>query len=121
MRVALATVLALVGFAANSLLCRAALGGGRADAATFTAIRIGSGALVLFLLARKWQGARGGSWPSAAALFAYAAAFSFAYLSLPAGIGAFALFGAVQVSMIGFGIASGERPPLAVFIGLALA
>jgi drug/metabolite transporter (DMT)-like permease len=121
MRVVLATAAALIAFAANSLLCRAALGGGRADAASFTFLRLASGAAVLLLLSRGMGGARGGSWPSAAALFVYAAAFSFAYFFLPAGVGALLLFGAVQVTMIGVGIAAGERPPPAVWAGLILA
>jgi drug/metabolite transporter (DMT)-like permease len=121
MRVVLATAAALVAFAANSLLCRAALAGGRADAASFTGLRLASGAAVLILLARGSGGARGGSWPSAAALFVYAAAFSFAYFFLSAGVGALLLFGAVQVTMIGAGIAAGERPAPSVWAGLVLA
>ncbi len=119
MRVVLATVAALVAFATNSLLCRAALGGGQADAASFTALRLASGALMLLAVSR--SRGRGGSWTSSAALFAYAAAFSFAYFSLPAGIGALLLFGAVQITMIASGIAAGERPPLPVWAGLVLA
>jgi len=121
MRIVLATAAALVAFAANSLLCRAALGGGRADAASFTGLRLASGAAVLILLSRGTGGARGGSWPSAAALFVYAAAFSFAYFFLSAGVGALLLFGAVQVTMIGAGIAAGERPAPSVWAGLVLA
>jgi len=121
MRVVLATTAALLAFAANSLLCRAALGGGAADAASFTAVRLVSGAGVLLLLCRSAGGARGGSWPSAAALFVYAAAFSFAYFTLSAGVGALLLFGAVQTTMIGAGIAAGERPPPSVWAGLVLA
>jgi drug/metabolite transporter (DMT)-like permease len=123
---------ALVGFAANSLLARVALGGGHSDAATFTMVRLVSGALVLAALA--WGAARarsirdprralvpGGRWVSAAALFAYAASFSYAYLDVGAGVGALILFGAVQVTMIGRGLAIGERPGLVTWIGLALA
>ena len=114
------TCAALVGFAANSLLCRAALGAGIIDAASFTAIRIASGAAVLWLLAR--GGARGaGSWASGVALFAYAAAFSFAYLRLSTATGALILFAAVQVSMIGIGVAKGERPRALEWVGLAIA
>jgi drug/metabolite transporter (DMT)-like permease len=121
-RTALFTSLALIGFAANSLLCRMALGDGAIDAASFTAVRLASGALVLVLLARSWRrGAARGSTISAAALFAYAAPFSYAYLRLDAGMGALILFAAVQATMIGWGIARGERPRPAVWIGLALA
>lgn len=111
---------ALVGFAANSLLCRAALGDRSIDAASFTAIRLASGALVLALLARgRARGA--GSWPSAAALFLYAAAFSFSYLRLTTATGALILFAAVQGTMIAGGIRRGERPRAPEWLGFALA
>jgi drug/metabolite transporter (DMT)-like permease len=121
MRFVLATLLALVGFAANSLLCRAAMGAGRIDPASFTSIRLLSGAAALLLLARSAGGARSGSWASAAALFAYAVTFSFAYVTLPTGVGALLLFGAVQATMIGTGIASGERLPLLAWLGFLTA
>lgn len=128
------TAAAMVGFAANSVLARAALGTGAADAPTFTFIRIGTGALVLALVARApgaaaapqtpatgTAGASAGSWSSALALFAYAAAFSYAYLRLPTGTGALILFGAVQATMVGAGLVRGERPRPAQWFGLALA
>lgn len=119
------TALALTGFAANSLLCRAALSGGGAqiDAATFTSVRLLSGAAMLWILlkARRRTGESRGTWGSAAALFAYAAGFSFAYVRIPAGIGALVLFGLVQLTMFGTGIARGERPGMAVWSGLAVA
>ena len=105
------TLFAMVAFAGNSLLCRAALTSSPIDAASFTTIRIASGAIALWVIVR-WRAdlpAGEGSWPSALALFAYAAAFSFAYLSLTAATGALILFGAVQVTMIGWGIRSGDR------------
>lgn len=117
------TSLALLAFAGNSLLCRAALQHTSIDAASFTTIRLVSGALVLWLLVRlRSGGATGwGNWPSALALFAYAAAFSFAYVSLPAGTGALLLFGAVQAGMIGWGLWKGERFSAMQLAGLALA
>lgn len=122
-RIASFSALALVGFAANSLLCRAALAGGAIDPASFTAVRIASGAVTLWLLValRGRSTAIGGSWPSGLALFAYAAAFSFAYLSLPTGSGALLLFGAVQLTMIGSGLLRGERLGSAQWGGLLLA
>ncbi len=110
-RLAFLTLLALLGFAANSLLCRAALAHTSIDAASFTSVRLVAGALVLWLLVRMRGEARpgGGSWPSALALFAYAAGFSYAYIQLTAASGALILFGAVQVTMIGYGLWSGER------------
>jgi drug/metabolite transporter (DMT)-like permease len=108
----------MIGFAANSLLCRAALRPPLIDFASFTAIRVASGALTLLLLAR---GRLRGDWPSAAALFTYAAAFSLAYRQMSAGVGAFVLFGAVQATMIGWGLRSGERPHPSEWGGLAIA
>lgn len=110
-RVSVLTLLAMIAFAGNSLLCRLALKDTRIDPASFTSVRIISGALVLWLIIRMRGGMhRGsGSWLSALALFAYAAGFSFAYVSLPAGTGALLLFGAVQATMIGYGFWSGER------------
>jgi drug/metabolite transporter (DMT)-like permease len=119
-RTALFTALALVGFAGNSLLCRLALAERAIDAASFTGVRLASGALVLAVLARSWRPTQGSA-ISAAALFAYAAPFSYAYLRLGAGMGALVLFGTVQATMIGWGLARGERPRPAVWIGLGLA
>jgi len=105
------TALAMIAFAANSLLCRLALKHTSIDAASFTTVRILSGALLLWLLMQTRANKHGkhGSWRSAAALFIYVAAFSFAYLSLSAGTGALLLFGAVQVTMILAGFIAGER------------
>ncbi|MDE2617412.1 MAG: DMT family transporter [Burkholderiales bacterium] len=93
------------------------------DAASFTTLRLISGALTLWLLVQfTRRGVTGrGSWPSALALFAYAAAFSFAYVSLPAGTGALLLFGSVQTGMIGWGLVKGERFSTLQWVGLLLA
>ena len=101
----------MTAFAGNSLLCRLALKDTRIDAVSFTSIRIISGALVLWLIVRMRGGTHStsGSWFSALALFLYAGGFSFAYVSLPAGTGALLLFGAVQITMIGYGLWAGER------------
>ena len=125
-RVFTLTALAMIAFASNSLLCRVALRDTAIDPASFTSIRIVSGALTLWAIATL-RGRRGlapgarGSWASAFALFAYAAAFSFAYVSLPAGTGALLLFGAVQVTMILWGFRKGETLRVAQLAGLALA
>ncbi|MFZ2219171.1 MAG: DMT family transporter [Rhodoferax sp.] len=110
-RVLLLTTLAMLAFAGNSVLCRLALKHTGIDPVTFTSVRLVSGALVLWLLVRVKDGrtARAGNWPSALALFAYAAAFSWAYVSLPTAAGALLLFGAVQATMIGYGLWQGER------------
>jgi drug/metabolite transporter (DMT)-like permease len=126
MRTAALTTAALVGFAANSLLCRMALRPRLVDAATFTSIRIVAGALALLVLGRMAAPPRdaadgGGSWGSAAALFAYAAAFSFAYLRIGAGVGALLLFGAVQATMLAWALSRGERLGWAEWAGLLAA
>ncbi len=116
------TVVALGAFAGNSLLCRIALGAGLIDAASFTTIRIASGAMLLLAIARtrdRGHGSQRSGWLSAFVLFAYAIPFSYAYLSLPAGTGALLLFGAAQTTMIATAILSGERPRSLEWTGLA--
>lgn len=118
------TSLALLAFAANSLLCRWALrSGDLIDPTAFTLLRIGSGALALTLLARPRGGmrVRAGSWPSALALFVYAIAFSFAYLRLSTATGALILFGAVQLTMFGMALRAGERVSRWQVVGMGLA
>ncbi|HTD28591.1 MAG TPA: hypothetical protein VK660_04305, partial [Xanthomonadaceae bacterium] len=119
----LLTLLAMIAFAGNSLLCRLALKSTRIDAASFTSIRIVSGALALWLIVQLRGGAHAtaGTWLSALALFAYAACFSFAYISLPAATGALLLFGAVQATMIGYGLWTGERLGMRQSVGLICA
>jgi drug/metabolite transporter (DMT)-like permease len=111
MRILFLTTLAMIAFAGNSLLCRIALQQTGIDPASFTSIRLLSGALVLWLLVRMRHRAHvdGGNWVSAFALFVYAAGFSYAYINLTAATGALLLFGAVQVTMIGRGVWAGER------------
>jgi len=110
-RIIVLTLLAMMAFAGNSLLCRLALKHTGIDAASFTSIRLISGAVALWLIVRMRGGTHdaAGSWLSALALFAYAAGFSFAYISLPAATGALLLFGAVQATMVGYGLWTGER------------
>lgn len=119
--------IALTAFAANSLLCRHALRDTSIDAATFTLVRIVSGAAALLALARVRRApgnaakGLGGSWPAAAALFGYAILFSLAYRELSAGSGALLLFGAVQVTMILWGWMRGERPRALQLLGVGIA
>jgi drug/metabolite transporter (DMT)-like permease len=125
------TSLAMIAFASNSLLCRAALKQTNIDAATFTFVRIFSGAIALWLIMKLCDASavaavydrriKRGSWPSAAALFVYAAAFSFAYNTLSAGMGALLLFGAVQASMILWGLRKGEKLQPIQIVGLVVA
>ena len=104
---AVATALAMLAFAANSLLCRLALRQTLIDPASFASIRLVSGALMLALLVRLRATAPSeakADWLAAAMLYAYVAFFSFAYLTLAAGSGALILFGAVQMTMLGAGL-----------------
>jgi len=113
----------MVAFAANSLLCRAALAGGYVDATNFTTIRVAAGAVVLGILSLV-RGSRPPParlvWSSAIALFAYAIGFSLAYVRVPAGVGALLLFAAVQLTMIGAGLLAGERIAAREWAGLGL-
>lgn len=122
-RLFLLTSLAMIAFAGNSLLCRAALKQTGIDAASFTFIRIISGAAALWLIitlrGMSWK--KSGNWLSALALFVYAAAFSFAYRTLSAGTGALLLFGAVQATMILWGLHKGERLRALQSLGLVVA
>lgn len=119
--VLLLTSATMIAFAANSVLARLALSTTETGAASFTAVRLAAGALVLWTIVRARREAVGGSWASAMALLVYAAAFSVAYLHLAAGTGALVLFGAVQLTMIGWGIFQGDRLGLPVWTGIALA
>jgi drug/metabolite transporter (DMT)-like permease len=125
MKAAFYTIFALVCFALNSLLCRLALKTDEIDAPAFTVIRLVAGAFVLFVIAsilRRTQAEKGHpNWLSAFFLFAYAICFSFAYLGLTTATGALILFGSVQLTMIVFALAKGERPHNLEWLGLALA
>lgn len=121
-RIAALTAAAMLAFAANSVLNRLALADTAIDAASFTLVRIAAGALALWALVRRQQDGRlAGDWAGAAALFVYAAAFSYAYRELSAGTGALLLFGTVQVTMIGTGLLKGERLRALQTAGLLLA
>jgi drug/metabolite transporter (DMT)-like permease len=118
------TAAALVAFASNSILCRLALSRAEIDPATFTTIRFVSGAAVLGALVAfrtRGGGKPAGSWASAIALAVYAVAFSYAYVTLEAGIGALLLFGTVQATMIVVALSGGERASWQEWAGLAIA
>lgn len=126
MRIIVLTAIAMLAFAANSVLARLALADGAIDAASYTGIRLIAGALLLYLLLTWGPGTggsrkMGGSWSGAAALFGYAIFFSVAYLMLGAGLGALILFASVQMSMLGWAVFKGDRPRIIEWIGIALA
>jgi drug/metabolite transporter (DMT)-like permease len=116
--------IAMLAFAANSLLARIALTQTGIDPATFSVVRLVSGAifLLLFVLQRyRKLPFEAGSWWSALALFVYAVTFSYAYVRLSAGTGALILFGAVQATMLCYGFIRGNRFGSLQWIGFAIA
>ena len=119
------TALAMLAFAANSVLARLALEkAGLPDSLSFTFIRLLSAAVMLTVLLRLRSASRRSysfQGVSVLSLLGYAAAFSIAYLRLETGMGALILFGAVQITMIGWGIKSGERLTPWQFMGLLMA
>ncbi|WP_428623138.1 EamA family transporter [Sedimenticola sp.] len=119
------TALTMIAFAANSLLCRLALGEQSIDAASFTTLRLASGAAMLWLILRTRKPSQAtpysSDWLAALMLFLYAASFSFAYITLSAGTGALILFGVVQLTMFFSGLRSGEAFSGISWIGLVVA
>ncbi|CAM3701737.1 EamA family transporter [Roseateles saccharophilus] len=120
-RLLLLSALAMLAFAANSLLCRLALQQRSIDPASFATLRVAAGVVVLLLLARRRALAQPPDWPAAAMLWLYMAGFAFAYVSLSAGSGALILFASVQLTMFCAGLRAGERFAAAGWAGLALA
>ena len=117
-------MLALIAFAANSVLCRLALGNNSIDAASFTAIRLLSGVLVLLIILRisnKNNFPTKGSWFSSIMLFLYAITFSYAYITLDTGTGALILFGSVQITIIMLSVFSGNRLHITEWAGISIA
>ncbi|MEO0449368.1 MAG: DMT family transporter [Pseudomonadota bacterium] len=102
------TALAMIAFAANSVLGRLGLIATDIGAGTFAIIRLISGALVLVAICRLQSRPLSGSWSGGLMLLIYAGFFSYAYLALAAGMGAIILFAMVQITMLGWGLARGE-------------
>ena len=125
LKTSLFTGLALIAFAANSVLCRLALGNGAIDASSFTGIRLLAGAIALFTILSIKGSNKGasskGSWTASLSLFLYAITFSYAYLSVDTGTGALILFGSVQITMIMLSLISGTRLHLIEWSGVILA
>ena len=124
-KTSLLTGLALIAFAANSVLCRLALGNGSIDALSFTGIRLVSGAIALFIILSIKGNNKGisskGSWTASFTLFLYAITFSYAYLSVDTGTGALILFGSVQITMILLSLISGTRLHISEWSGVIVA
>ncbi|WP_127070929.1 DMT family transporter [Pelagibacterium lentulum] len=126
MRIITLTAIAMLAFAANSVLARLALVDGAIDAASYTGIRLIAGAVLLYAILF-WgstahpRGRVGGNWSGAAALFGYAILFSIAYVMLGAGMGALILFASVQMSMLGWAMFKGDRPGMIEWAGIGLA
>ena len=123
-RTVLLTIVAMLAFAANSLLCRLALGRELIDAASFASVRVIAGAVMLgiiMLVRHRGLVRPSANWRSVVSLFIYVAFFSFAYRSLSAGTGALILFGAVQLTMFIVALRQGEAFSPASWGGLAAA
>ena len=120
---ALLTLLSMTLFAGNSVLCRLALLEYKMEPVTYTAVRLISGALMLWLImaVRHKNVFKSGTWPGALSLFSYMACFSWAYVELPTAVGTLIIAVAVQTTMIGFGFFSGERPSRQQGIGIGIA
>ena len=125
MKIIVLTSLALIAFAANSVLCRLALGGGAIDAGSFTVIRLISGVIVLIVIAATQYKAGSinsyGRWPASSMLFLYAVTFSYAYISLGTGTGALILFGSVQITMILSSLIAGTKLQRTEWAGVVVA
>ena len=125
MQLVLLTTLTMIAFAANSVFARLALADNAMDPSSYTLIRLASGALMLALLVFRSSLAdaisKHGNLPAAAALFVYAAGFSFAYLALDTGMGALILFACVQATMIGWAVFTGDRPNALEWLGICIA
>lgn len=120
-------IIAMLAFAANSVLCRLALAGQQIDPMSFSVLRVLSGAVVLMFLyfahRRRSKKPLKIEWnlKNAIYLAVYIVAFSIAYLKINAGVGALLLFGTVQLSMVAYGIFHGEKINLMCGIGLVVA
>ena len=124
-RISLLTAFALVAFASNSVLNRLALGGNTIDAGSYIGIRIASGAFMLWLLngylKHNFKLKLTHNFIPAFYLVLYGVAFSFAYISLSSGTGAFILFGTVQATMLSTALVNGEKPFWVEWVGLFVA
>jgi drug/metabolite transporter (DMT)-like permease len=127
LKIIAATTFALLAFAANSVLCRLALGENTIDPSSFTIIRLISGIIILMAVmqltgkSNTIKSQSKGSWLAGGMLFIYAIAFSFGYVSLDTGTGALILFGAVQITMIMASVISGDKLHTSEWFGLVIA
>lgn len=121
LRLFLVTSLAMIAFAANSVLGRIGLVDTEIGAGSFALIRLISGALTLTAICALQSKRVSGSLRGGLSLLIYAGFFSFAYIALPAGMGAIILFAMVQITMLGWGLSRGERLSIQQWIGFVIA
>lgn len=133
---AILTLLSVTAFATNAIICRWALDDQWIDPVSFTSLRLGSGAAMLFIVMSwfAWRKrhhlstpdaankvATKGSWKAAFILFAYAIAFSFSYVTITTATGSLILAAVVQLTMLGYAVRAGDKLHRAEWIGVGLA
>jgi len=123
MRLFLLTALAMVAFAANSVLNKLGIAQGGMEPLGFAMLRLWSGALMLlmFIWIRRGPTADSGSLTGTASLLVYMLGFSLAYVTLDAGVGALILFGVVQITMFASAVMAGDRIPVLRYVGCGVA
>ncbi|GHE96971.1 DMT family transporter [Thalassotalea profundi] len=124
LKIACLTTIALCTFAANSVLCRLALESQLIDPASYTSIRLMSGAIALLILVYMGAGnlnTKKGSWSGGVTLFIYACTLSYGYISLDTATGALILFGAVQLTIMCVSIVKGEKIFVGEWLGIIIA
>ena len=123
MRLIILVSITMLAFAANSIFNRMALAESEAGAASFAALRLLSGALMLVAIVqlRGQANWRLTNVAGPLSLLAYVIGFSFAYLSLDAGLGALILFGGVQITMFAGALLRGESVPTMRWVGAGFA
>ncbi|MFO8127107.1 DMT family transporter [Yoonia sp.] len=126
MRLFALVALTMFAFAANSLLNRIGVASQDMDPMDFATVRTGAGAAMLWLLVMMRRGPRPavlsiGRFAGAAALAVYMIGFSWAYITLNAGLGALILFGVLQIVIFSWAVIEGRKIPLLQWIGAPIA
>jgi len=118
--------LIMCAFAANSVLNRIGVALQGMDPMDFATVRTGAGAAMLWLLVIMRQAPRpplfsAKRYAGAIALAVYMIGFSWAYITLDAGLGALILFGVLQIVVFGWAVFEGGHIPLLRWIGAGIA